>query len=357
MLKAEYDKLRTKYSEDLKHWKEWKAKEMARIERKKQTREVRRNAKTAASDSTAEALDSSQIKLVSASDESQPNEAVASPDRDVQRSSPTVEGCIHEAQEREFDEDEDMTHCIDSGKPLADRPGAFQNAYGRTNPTEQDTTPRSKAFISAVEINPKERSTDTPLPHILNPLHPTHSEDRRRIAQASRVTPWLGAPVISPDDNRHGHTALKADEMFGTPDDLDNPSYLPVTNASAKTPLVRDRLGPMMSVSSVRKQTPRRTLETDANDRERASPTSSSSRSRASRKRLLDLENLSPAERVIRLKQLSKMPTAAKRDYYADYKGRGRYVPPEAVYVHQDTNRSTDVDESKPATGVRRVRD
>jgi hypothetical protein len=43
------------------------------------------------------------------------------------------------------------------------------------------------------------------------------------------------------------------------------------------------------------------------------------------------MEGLSPAEKAIQLKKLSKLPASEKREVYAQYKGKGRYLPPEQV--------------------------
>jgi hypothetical protein len=42
-LKAEYDKLRGKYREDIKHWQEWKAADTARKEEKKKKKEMKKS--------------------------------------------------------------------------------------------------------------------------------------------------------------------------------------------------------------------------------------------------------------------------------------------------------------------------
>ncbi len=270
-LKGEYESLHAKYSEDLKHWKEWKAVEVVRIELKKKKKEERR-AKASASGSTKA---SSQSKLVCASEESQPKELVVR----QRGTSATVES-EHE-EERDFVEEEEAPQSVWSegvehpGRP-ASQAKPFRGLVG-------DVTPR-----------PRQICTD-------------------RTTHASRITPWLGGPTVSCKTPRR-----KEPDPIDDTDVFEHP--LPTASAKVQTPLIRDRLG--STTSSLRKAALRKTIRADPS---RASPATSLQ----TPKRQLDLENISIAEKSARLKQLSKMPATEKRQLYAQYKGKGRYLPPE----------------------------
>ncbi|TXT05999.1 hypothetical protein VHUM_03760 [Vanrija humicola] len=44
------------------------------------------------------------------------------------------------------------------------------------------------------------------------------------------------------------------------------------------------------------------------------------------------MEGLSPAEKAAELRKIAKLPASERRDLYAEYKGSGRYMPPEAIH-------------------------
>jgi hypothetical protein len=49
------------------------------------------------------------------------------------------------------------------------------------------------------------------------------------------------------------------------------------------------------------------------------------------KRRRLDMEGMSPAEKAQERKRLNKMTPAEKREMYSEYKGKGRYLPPDEV--------------------------
>lgn len=125
--------------------------------------------------------------------------------------------------------------------------------------------------------------------------------------QASRVTPWLGGNTRSTSSSRK----LVRRDSFGSDDEAPSP-------ASRSTPLVRDRMGASTTSEGLRLKALKRSIAPDA----QSTPSAS---------RKLDFEGMSPSERAAERKKLSRLSTAERREVYAPYKGKGRYVAPEDV--------------------------
>lgn len=90
---------------------------------------------------------------------------------------------------------------------------------------------------------------------------------------------------------------------------------------------MRDRTGGAARVSSLRRAALERSVVPSADDT-LSTPGASSSTSKRKR---LDMEGLSPAEKAAELKKIMRLPASERRDLYAEYKGSGRYMPPEAM--------------------------
>ncbi|KIR53463.1 hypothetical protein I315_04056 [Cryptococcus gattii Ru294] len=128
----------------------------------------------------------------------------------------------------------------------------------------------------------------------------------------------------------------------GNDDDLDLLSPSDKTSA-VTTPsvfsrnLVRDRLGE----SSLRKAVISRAHDAGApnplitrSETSSAStpgPSSTKSDSSGAKRKAVDLEGLSPAEKAAQRRLINKLPTSEKRELYKKYKKGGRYMVPEAL--------------------------
>ena len=335
-LKDEYDKLRNQYQEDLKHWKEYKALEVSRVDLKKKKREARKaarlNTSQSNSGSTSKAPESTVERLVSASEGSLPlsiEQAGLATELGTTRGEEAAsdqpdEGYTPDADfEGELENFAEQVQAPDSSHPpdqhSQHRPPAESDTSSRH--TKPETSQMASAHAEAY-------AEDTSRPAITStPKHPV-SETKRHVNSASRITPWLGGQG-GPPAERPPHP-LKTKNDVDEDDFFDRPGASSTTISTIKAPLIRDRLGDTGPPSSLRRTALRRTVRAVSHARDSLSPTPSSSRSARKRKQV-DMDGLSPAEKSMRLKELSKLPAADKRVYYAQYKGKGRYLPPEEV--------------------------
>ena len=146
-----------------------------------------------------------------------------------------------------------------------------------------------------------ERKPDDTIPvnHTLSIIRTTMS--------ATRVAPLLGQP--SP--TRASASNPPQDSLFSqTP-----PPVEPHTS------LIRDRGNPNSLRRSALTKTMSEVLE------------GKSSRPSPVKRKYVDMETMSLAEKSAELKRLSKMSASEKRGYYARYKGKGRYLAAEDLYV------------------------
>lgn len=128
--------------------------------------------------------------------------------------------------------------------------------------------------------------------------------------QASRVTPWLGGSTSRTSLSSRKRPVQR--DSFGSDSDDDAVA----SPAPARTPLVRDRTGTSMTSDGLRLQALKRSVLDDT-----AAPSP----------KKLDFEGLSAEERAAERRKLSRLSTAQRREVYAPYKGKGRYVAPEDV--------------------------
>jgi hypothetical protein len=148
------------------------------------------------------------------------------------------------------------------------------------------------------------------------PAPMTSASERR---QPARVTPWLGTTRKS-ESSRSASTSTSRRGATTVDFSDDEEDDVPPLRQGVHTPLVRDRTGSMGgstgSTNLRRRALQRRAAETpDTSTKRKADDT-------------LDHSLLSPAERARVRKQLSRLSTAERRELYAPYKGKGRYVAP-----------------------------
>ncbi|WRT70182.1 uncharacterized protein IL334_007176 [Kwoniella shivajii] len=230
--------------------------------------------------------------------------------------------------------------------------------------TETDTISQQQTRSSTRNAKAVERG-DNAAPAVPQPQtslstpRPLPAQSKRFI-QPAHVTPWLGitsgTPASSSKDRRKlGPTRSRVLDL-NDEDDFASPPDETYTPTSAKTPLIRDRLGKTSAVGggdSLRKMLMKHAYPQNEYHRTPAplvgqrsgtsvelnasmavqntlsTPTGTSMRKR----KIADLETggLTPAEKATKLKKLAKMPASEKRELYASYKGKGRYVRPEEV--------------------------
>ncbi|WWC72059.1 uncharacterized protein I206_106019 [Kwoniella pini CBS 10737] len=187
----------------------------------------------------------------------------------------------------------------------------------------------------------------------------------KRIVQPAHVTPWLGADTSTPStaDKQNRTSRNRKQEKYDSDDDFASPpEVMDQTPTIGRVPLVRDRLGqtPALGGTSIRKKTIQQRFEelTSEAHRSRAEsipgpsgiathiseePAITPHRFRTDvnedaltttrKRKIVDIETegLTPSEKAMKLKRIAKMPVSAKRELYAGFKGKGRYVRPDDV--------------------------
>jgi len=342
-LKGEYDKLRGKYQDDIKHWKEWKAADMARKEEKRKKKEIKKSTPKEEADKIEqegnhlkEAQAMETVTLVPPSQESA--SASQGGSQRVTRS---------QAKKRKVDERSDCEDRKEVAETIFPPQVNMPSLNSDRMPEEPELlSPRKETFIPpppsqkrritrtpvAPPPLPAARS-ETPTPHHLTPQMNT---SRKRV----RVTPWLGGSSTRPlartsskpmladtdqdpfDDNDHegGISPMKAVDL--------STSLIP----GVKGPLIRDRgEGPTSSLRRTLLARNVSTTDADRSRRESASPAPSVGSVDSPLKRALDMSDLTPQQVAKERKRISKMTPAEKKVLYADYKGKGRYLRPDEV--------------------------
>jgi hypothetical protein len=185
-------------------------------------------------------------------------------------------------------------------------------------------------------VPPADTRSETPTAQHKTPQ--VNSTARRGV----RVTPWLGGSSTKPLARTSSKPAM-ADNEYDPFNDEAEVSPMKGGEASTalipgvKTPLIRDRgEGPTSSLR--RTILARKMSTTDPRERSRrdsASPAPSNGSSTDSPlKRGLDMSDLTPEQVAKERKRISKMTPAERKVLYAEYKGKGRYLRPDEVYVH-----------------------
>jgi hypothetical protein len=340
-LKAEYDKLRGKYREDIKHWQEWKAADTARKEEKKKKKEMKKSTPRENPDGEIEHEEQGvergmeTVTLVPPSQESASASQCGS--QRVTRS---------QAKKRKADDRSDF-----EGNRVAETifpAPVIPSLNSDWMPEEPESQSLPKQPFIPPPPSQKRRITRTSVV----PPAPTRSETptaQHKTLQVNstarrgvRVTPWLGGSSTKPLARTSSKPAM-ADNDYDPFDDKAEVSPMKGSEASTtlvpgvKTPLIRDR-GEVPSSSLRRTILARKMSTTEPGERSRrdsASPAPSNGSSTDSPlKRGLDMSDLTPEQVAKERKRISKMTPAEKKVLYAEYKGKGRYLRPDEVYVH-----------------------
>lgn len=377
LLKAEYDKLRSKYQDDIKHWKEWKAADTARREDKKKRKERRKTTATPAEGDEVEkgkggAEEVGTVTLVPPSQE-QESDVTQGPGAS-QGDSGSQRVTRSQAKKRKAEDEGGSSQTREPrGQALAK--AVTGDIGGHADAFDTDLEPPIWPQETVPPFPPSQkrrimRNAPTPLP--LPPaasrlrsetptpqaqahaqvdktptVRPSVSENRKRPTPAARITPWLGAST-KPISRPSSKPAL-ADSDYDPFANDDHDSQVrtgaePVgLIPGIKTPLVRDRGGGGTGTggdgpaSSLRRTLLARNMSTDVGDRSKSrerdsvSPRLSGGGMDSAKKRGLDMTGLSPAQIAQERKRLSKMTPAEKKAVYAEYKGKGRYIRPEEM--------------------------
>lgn len=348
-LKAEYDKLRGKYREDIKHWQEWKAADTARKEEKRKKKEMKKS--TPQDDQAGgEAGHEEQgvergmetVTLVPPSQESA--SASQGGSQRVTRS---------QAKKRKADDRSDVEECrvAETMFPAPIIPSLNSDWM----PEEPESQSLPKQTFVPPPPSQKRRITRTPVV----PPAPTRSETptaqyktpqvNSTARRGVRVTPWLGGSSTKPLARTSSKPTM-ADNEYDPFNDGAEVSPMKGGEATTlvpgiKTPLIRDR-GEGPSSSLRRKTLDRKMSITDPGERSRrdsASPApSNGSSTDTPLKRGHDMSDLTPEQVAKERKRINKMTPAEKKLYYAEYKGKGRYLRPDEVYVHISYPRGRD---------------
>lgn len=355
-LKAEYDRMKNRYRQDVQHWKEYRAVQQARDEIKQRRREERKTytaAQSHASSSRPSTPVLSQhsntsVALDTPGNKKQPDTTPRAPKTEVAATT-NLGTLVPETVLPEPPTPHAPTRAK-SALPPAFPPPRPESSPHMVTRVDEDVVmeelrpaPRPTRGVSAPE-RPSEalargkalslaKATSTPMriPAASTSTPLVTNTARRLAGQSTRVTPWLGGKSST---GRPSTTPLRRRDSFGSDEEVEaEPS--PARATAVKTPLVRDRTG----AGDLRRTMLQRTVthvDSPAGDTSINHPSTSSESlldpstpGSTSRKRALDLEGLSPAERALERKKLARLSTSEKRELYASYKGNGRYLAPE----------------------------
>jgi hypothetical protein len=355
-LRAEMDRLRKKHEEDHRHWKEYKRVEEARQERKKERRRVKKE-KSATASLSGQTGGDRQVRpnfvLVEESEESgrkgEPQEpglmsAVTHPRAQVSipvqvqipqalstpTASQTAEGEGVEEEDVEYrSQDDRLSLSVRQTQPASHAPTVVPTPVPAPEAVgKSQTAPRHPGVgqdeASARRVMPPRRALHDGIYAAQTPQQGMASTVKTP-AQASRTTAWLGS-TSKVRDSIPQRNPDPFDEELESPFTRSRSSTS--TGLLTRTPLVRDR-GP---ADSLRRTALEKTVKpsTTITPVREVSP-SVSTVAGSSKRKLANLEGLSPAEKAAQLKRLSKLPASEKREIYAQYKGKGRYLAPEEV--------------------------
>jgi len=340
-LKAEYDTLRGKYQEDIKHWKEWKAADTARKEEKRKKKEMKKSTPRdnqpdggAGPGGQGLELGMETVTMVPPSQESAGASQGGS--KRVTRS---------QANKRKVDDRSDFEeHRIAEAVAPAPVVPSLNSDWMPEEPESQSLPkqtfipppPSQKRRITRnLVVPPPHARSETPTPQHKTPQ--VNSTARRGI----RVTPWLGGSHTKPLARTSSKPTM-ADTDFDPFNVEAEVSPMKGGESSTtlvpgfKTPLIRDRgEGPSSSLRRTILARHLSTTEPRERSRDTASPAPSNGSSTDSPlKRGLDMSDLTPDQVAKERKRISKMTPAEKKVLYAEYKGKGRYLRPDEVYVH-----------------------
>lgn len=339
-LKLEYDRLRAKYQEDIKHWKDWKAQDAARREEKKKRKEQRSSRKqtvvTGGDGASVAPSAEAPVELVPPSQESTTSQApTSSQEPNGSQRVTRSQTKKRQAEEERLASDpgqEAEEEYIESGTTGIHVPKAPIDPTPMPPPSQNQRVTRHRRKQSpdgdVTPIPPARREQRVQTTPLSGPSGPV-----KKGTPAARVTPWLGSSTRPRSNSRS--TTADPDPFDHEVEQISTPlkRYPSAALEGSKTSLVRDRgEGP---ASSLRRNALLRTFSTDlqdANNAETSRPRDSVSPVPDSvKKRRLDMEGLTPAQKAQERKRINKLTPSEKRLLYADYKGKGRYLPPDQL--------------------------
>lgn len=182
--------------------------------------------------------------------------------------------------------------------------------------------------------------TNTALRQVSGPTSPGTPSLAQPKSQ-NRASLWLGTlqTPAPPTSLKRKENDLNLD-LFSPPD---KDSVITTPSAFSRN-LVRDRLGE----SSLRKTVISRalgtgmpnpltlrsetlTLRSETSSTSTPGPSSAKGDSSGAKRKAIDLEGLSPAEKAAQRRLINKLPASEKRELYKEYKKGGRYIVPEAL--------------------------
>ncbi|KAK8853260.1 hypothetical protein IAR55_003962 [Kwoniella newhampshirensis] len=378
-LKSAYDKLRETYNRDKKYMMEYKAVVMAREEVKKERREEKKAKKQASRSGSSSASNpfaaavSGQTEQVTTSGETvkAATLTIKNPEVLVEESE-SQHGDTKEQSHRgtsvTLHQDEDEVVALEDVRAIyTDDEAVFgSQAVGIHNDAkcqqdrQNDNSPLMRhtshsALTRAVNLTNRRALTisDSHGAIAHDPVDSSTSgittvvDEIKRVVCASRITPWLG---VSPEksgkpsstrklrSNKSRNKEIDRDDFRSPPDD--SPVNTPTTNRKR---LVRDRLGDSAARSaSLRKvaiqnnaegeETPLRPRADNTQSLKDGSSSATPDTMTSGKKRkAVDMEGLTPAQKALQLKKISKLPASEKREIYASYKKGGRYNAPEEI--------------------------
>lgn len=326
-LKAAFDKMRSRYTSDIQHWKEYRAIQMARKELKQ-----RRSDGSARSHAVGRSENGNAVASSSTSD-------IDARQKEPEKLSET--GQVDQAPDPQSSESRSRSTTPTPAQPkqqapVVDSPAQAQVPSTRTVSAPAATRARpvhltaTKATSTPARSEPTRRlETSTSMAFLAQtPDTSTPSELKGIARQPSRVTPWLGTGSRSMARKTSTSERIRI-QRNSFSDFSDEEEEVVIMQSTSRTPLIRDRTGTATSLLRTALQQSATHISDDSvHLKSSAQPQTPET---DSRKRKLDLEGLSPAERAAERRKLSRLSTAERREVYAPFKGKGRYIPPEDV--------------------------
>ena len=335
-LKAEYDKLRGKYQEDIKHWKEWKAADTARKEEKRKKKEMK---KSTPRESEGGPDEQGVERVMETVTMVPPSQESASTSQGGSQRVTRSQAKKRKVDDRSAFEEHRIAETIAPAPVMPSLNSDWMPEEPESQSLPKQTfippPPSQKRRITRTPVlAPAPARSETPTPQHKTPQ--VNSTARRGV----RVTPWLGGSHTKPLARTSSKPTMADNEYDPFNDEVEvSPMKGGETSTTlvpgVKTPLIRDR-GEGSSSSLRRTILARHLSTTEPRERSRdtASPAPSNGSSTDSPlKRGLDMSDLTPEQVAKERKRIGKMTPAEKKVLYAEYKGKGRYLRPDEVYV------------------------
>ena len=335
-LQKEYEKIRGAYARDLKHWKEYKALEIARAEVKRQKKMNR--------------------KLAPQREWERINGNTPQPGNITLRPASAIGVPWVEKAPQAVQQNADL-HCpLSQGSDPASQTGgklvsASEDSQSLQKPPARESTTREerKTSVTVDETDNEENAgleddyedDEVVYPELVQQplvgdaaigshqaaidprgLQAGPSPTKERLESLMRNGHWLGGHgsdlSTTPQATNTGNKTRRFQSILLDNMDAEHatPKSVGASHAAARTPLIRDRGPGPSTVPHKATAMASAVVAPDSIQRKRG-----------------DLNNLTPSQKTRELKRLSSMSAVEKREYYAEYKGKGRYVAPEDLSV------------------------